>query len=106
MVGKTYTKNSNPAVQVKVLLIRGEIVTFHEVGYANQRQLTVEEFNSAYTELAGQPLKNEAGIRTQLQAALENMYMFGGMPKPDPNYDSYLKRMIECVMIEVRKGQA
>lgn len=106
MVGKTYTKNSNPAVQVKVLQVRGAIVTFHEVNYANQRELTLDEFNSAYTELTGQPLKNESGIRNQLRAALENMYMLGGMPKPEPKYEEYINRMIECVMNEVKKGQA
>jgi hypothetical protein len=26
------------------------------------------------------------------------MYMFGGMPKPDPKYDEYLNRMLEIVV--------
>lgn len=45
---------------------------------------------------------NEQAIRTQLKAALENMYVLGGMPKPEPKYESYLNRMIECVMNEIK----
>jgi len=41
---------------------------------------------------------NEQNLRNQAKAALENMYMFGGMPKPDPKYDEYLNRMLEIVV--------
>lgn len=41
---------------------------------------------------------NEPNLRNQAKAALENMYMFGGMPKPDPKYDEYLNRMIEVIV--------
>jgi hypothetical protein len=104
MLGKKYVKKARPTVTVIVDQVRGHFVNFHEVGYPNPREMPVEEFNFAYEELTDQPIKNEAGIRNQLQAALENMYMLGGMPKPEPNYDSYLKRMIEAVMIEVKKS--
>ncbi|MFW6225461.1 MAG: hypothetical protein ACOC3V_00715 [bacterium] len=46
---------------------------------------------------------NDRGIRQAIKHALENMYMFGGMPKPDPNYDSYMDRMIEMVMNAVKE---
>lgn len=104
MVGKKYFKKSNPAVIVKVVSVENEIVNFHQVGYFNWVQTSVEQFNNTYTEVAGQPIKNESAIRNQLKAALENMYMFGGMPKPDPNYERYLNNMIECVMSEVKKS--
>jgi hypothetical protein len=42
-------------------------------------------------------------IRSVVKIALENMYMFGGMPKPDPKYDDYLNRLIESIMIEIKK---
>ena len=42
-------------------------------------------------------------IRSVVKTALENMYMFGGMPKPDPNYDNYLNRLIESIMLEIKK---
>jgi len=53
-----------------------------------------------------QPLKesenilneNDENLRKVAKLALENMYMFGGMPKPDPKYDSYLNRMIETIV--------
>jgi hypothetical protein len=48
-------------------------------------------------------IENESKIRSTLKAALENMYMFGGMPKPDPKYDTYLQNMIEMVIKEIKK---
>ena len=42
-------------------------------------------------------------IRHIAKIALENMYMLGGMPKPDPNYDKYLNNMIEMIVKEVEK---
>jgi hypothetical protein len=46
-------------------------------------------------------MENSTPITTELRRtikdALENMYMFGGMPRPDPNYDRYLNNMINMV---------
>ena len=42
-------------------------------------------------------------IKSVAKVALENMYMFGGMPKPDPMYDDYLKGMIDMIMNAVKK---
>jgi hypothetical protein len=42
-------------------------------------------------------------VRGVLKIALENMYMLGGNPKPEPKYDSYLNNMIEMVMTKVKK---
>ena len=36
-------------------------------------------------------------LRRIIKDALENMYMFGGMPRPDPGYDRYLNNMINMV---------
>ena len=41
-------------------------------------------------------------VETVVKLALENMYMFGGMPKPDPNYDNYIKKMSDAIMKEVK----
>jgi hypothetical protein len=46
---------------------------------------------------------NEKTIRNTIKAALENMYIFGGMPKPDPRYDQYLAWLTEIIMKEVQK---
>lgn len=46
---------------------------------------------------------NDDKIRTSIKTALENMYMFGGMPKPDPKYDSYMNKMIEYVMKSIKE---
>lgn len=45
---------------------------------------------------------NEPNLRNQAKAALENMYMFGGMPKPDPKYDEYLNRMLEIIVASAK----
>lgn len=37
-------------------------------------------------------------LRAAAKMALENMYMFGGMPKPDPKYDQYLENMIQVIL--------
>lgn len=47
-----------------------------------------------YTE----ELKESSQIESTIKIALENMYMFGGMPKPDPTYDTYLNNMIKTIM--------
>ena len=41
-------------------------------------------------------------IKNATKLALENMYMFGGMSRPDPNYDRYLNAMISNIMNEVK----
>ena len=41
---------------------------------------------------------NEDRMKNIIKIALENMYMFGGMPRPDPKYDSYLESTINYVM--------
>jgi hypothetical protein len=45
-------------------------------------------------------------IEQTVKIALENMYMFGGMGRPDPNYDRYLNNMITCIMNEVKAEMA
>lgn len=42
-------------------------------------------------------------LKLVIKTALENMYMFGGMPKPDPNYDNYLNKMINVILNEINK---
>ena len=42
-------------------------------------------------------------IRRTAKVALENMYMFGGMPRPDDKYDSYLNNMVNVIMAEINK---
>lgn len=42
-------------------------------------------------------------LESTIQIALENMYMLGGMPKPDPNYHQYLQKMINMIMKEIPK---
>ncbi len=42
--------------------------------------------------------REEDDMRYRIKVALENMYMFGGMPKPDPNYDRCINNMIEYIM--------
>lgn len=48
-----------------------------------------------------------ANTQAAIKVALENMYMLGGMPRPEPKYepkyDQYMKRMIEYVMDNVPK---
>jgi len=43
-------------------------------------------------------LERPTRIRSTVKAALENMYMFGGMGRPNPEYDRYLNNMIEMIM--------
>ena len=47
----------------------------------------------------------EEKVRAAAKLALENMYMFGGMPKPDPKYDEYLGRMVETVVAATREPE-
>jgi hypothetical protein len=58
----------------------------------------IKKFNEGIEEDIHSTNLDINNIRQTIKAALENMYMFGGMPKPDPNYDSYMNRMIEMVM--------
>ena len=44
---------------------------------------------------------NEDKIKSVVKMVLENMYMFGGNPRPDPKYDEYLNRMIETIMTSI-----
>jgi hypothetical protein len=46
---------------------------------------------------------SEKKLKSVIKTALENMYMFGGMPKPDPNYDRYLNNMINVILDEINK---
>ena len=48
-------------------------------------------------------MENKEEVRAYLKMALENMYMFGGMPRPDPKYDNYLDGLIEMVMKVIEK---
>ena len=50
-------------------------------------------------------MENKEEVRAYLKMALENMYMFGGMPRPDPKYDSYLDGLIEMVMKVIEKNK-
>lgn len=45
---------------------------------------------------------NHNHTRNTVKIALENMYMFGGCPRPDPKYDQYLNIMIETVMDSIK----
>lgn len=45
---------------------------------------------------------NKNHTRNIVKIALENMYMFGGCPRPDPKYDQYLNSMIESVMNTIK----
>ena len=46
---------------------------------------------------------NQDGIERVVRISLENMYMFGGNPRPDPNYEKYLNSMIKSIMFEINK---
>ena len=48
-------------------------------------------------------IHNKEEIREYLKIVLENMYMFGGMPRPDPKYDSYMNTQIEILMKIIEK---
>ena len=48
-------------------------------------------------------LSDDTNLRKVAKLALENMYMFGGMPKPDPKYDNYLENMIETIIQASKK---
>ena len=36
--------------------------------------------------------------KADVKSALENMYMLGGNPRPDPKYNQYLQNMINIIM--------
>ena len=68
---------------------------------ARSSWITSKEYLQTYcTWLELQVEKREAKLPTRhaVKVCLENMYMFGGMPKPDPKYDSYLETMIKIIM--------
>ena len=45
--------------------------------------------------------KDTKTLEYTVKCALENMYMFGGMGRPNPGYDKYLNNMIKMIMTEV-----
>lgn len=72
----------------KELSIINDFDTFMAAMKKNQ---PVKESNSNINE-------DENNLRRVAKTALENMYMFGGMPKPDPKYDEYMEKMIEAIV--------
>ena len=48
---------------------------------------------------------NEPHVRNTVKGALENMYMFGGMGRPNPDYDRYMNNMIEMVMNSINPNK-